>query len=115
MEPTEQEVVGHLENELLDAWLKLRSFAIDLGPQKVHASAKAVMFSRSVCYLFVRTRKASLEICFFLPEKIAAPDFKSIQKVSKVKYAYTILVVHEDQIARPLTDWIEMAWEHSAR
>ncbi|MCX6602287.1 MAG: hypothetical protein NTV52_01690 [Acidobacteria bacterium] len=55
-EATEAEVVGHLEGDLLDVWRKLRETALELGPQRVYASAKAVMFARSVCYFFVKTR-----------------------------------------------------------
>lgn len=87
---------------------------MELGPQKVHASAKAVMFSRSVCYFFVRTQRSSLVLCVFLPEPTPHPAWKSIQAVSKRKHAHSILIQHEDQVEAPLTDWLRLAWLHSA-
>lgn len=109
--PTEQDVVGHLDGDLLDAWQKLRAAAMELGPQRVYASAKAVMFARSTCYLFVRTRRAALELCLFLPQELAHPMVKRVQAVSKRKFAHTLLVQHEDQVEAPLTDWMSAAWE----
>lgn len=106
-------MVGHLEGDLLDAWTKLRGAAMELGDQRVHASAKAVMFSRSVCYMFVRTRKAALELCVFLPHELAHPGVKRVQAVSKQKFAHTVLVEHEDQVEAPLTDWMLAAWEYA--
>ncbi|MBY0505537.1 MAG: hypothetical protein K2X03_16610 [Bryobacteraceae bacterium] len=110
--PTEREVVGHLTGDLNDAWIKLRAAALQLGPQEIHASAKAVMFSRSTCYLFVRTRKSALELCLFLPEPLAHPLVKRVQQVSARKHAHTILLQHEDQIEAPLTEWMGTAWGH---
>lgn len=53
---------GILEDDLLETWQKLRQTALEMGPQRVYASAKAVMFARSVYYCFVKTRKKSLEL-----------------------------------------------------
>lgn len=111
VEPTEHEVVGHLEGDLRDAWLKLRSAALELGEQRIHASAKAVMFSRSTCYFFVRTRKSALELCVFLPTPLTHAMVKRVQAVSKTKFAHTILVQHEDSVEAPLTNWIKSAWD----
>jgi hypothetical protein len=112
-EATEEEVVGHLEDDLLDAWQKLRETALELGPQRVYASGKAVMFARSVCYFFIKTRKKSLELCIFLPERVEHPWVKTIRQVAKSKFAHTVLVEHEDQVASPLTGWLERAWANS--
>ena len=112
-EATEAEVVGHLEGDLLDAWRKLRETALEFGPQRVYASAKAVMFSRSVCYFFVKTRKKSLELCIFLPERLEHPWVKTVRPVSKSKFAHIVLVEHEDQIAAPLTTWLGRASEET--
>lgn len=111
-EPTEQEVMGHLEDDLLDAWKKLRDFACELGEQRIYASANAVMFSRDVCYLFVKPKKAALELCFFLPAGLDHAWVKSVKPVSKTKFAHVVLVRHEDEICGPLTGWIVAAWEN---
>jgi len=110
--PTEREVVGHLAGDLLVAWQRLRGFAAGLGPQRIYASGKAVMFSRGVCYLFLKTRKSSLELCLFLPERVEHSWVKSVRAVSRTKFAHTILVAHEDQVEGPLTGWIQTAWDH---
>ena len=111
--PTEQEVMGHLTGDLLDTWRKLREFAAGLGEQRIYASAKAVMFSRSGCYFFARPRKSSLELCIFLPEEVHHPAVQSRKPVSKHKIAHTVLVYHEDQIEAPLTEWLEAAWRQT--
>jgi hypothetical protein len=106
--------VGELTGELREAWIQLRGFAVSLGEQKVYASAKAVMFSRSSCYFFVRVQKSALSVCVFLPEPAPHAAWRSIQAVSRRKHAHTVLVQHEDQVEAPLTEWLRLAWQHSA-
>ncbi len=103
--------MSHLTGELRDAWVKLREVSAGLGEQRIYASAKAVMFSRSSCYFFARPKKASLELCIFLAGELDHPIIKSSKPVSKQKLAHTVLVHHEDQIEAPLTEWIQAAWE----
>lgn len=104
--------MGHLAGDLLEAWKKLRRFAVDLGTQRVYASGMAVMFSRGVCYLFVKPRIDALELCLFLGERVEQPWVKTVRAVSKTKFAHTVRVIHEDQVEEPLTSWIQMAWRH---
>lgn len=111
--PTENEVMGHLTGDLRNAWLKLREVAASLGEQRIYASAKAVMFSRSSCYFFTRPKKASLELCIFLAGELDHPGIKSRKPVSKQKIAHTVLIQHEDQIEAPLTEWLQVAWQQT--
>src|ERR1700691_6292817 len=67
---TEAELTDGLDEDLHDAWQKLRAFAADLGPQRIYASALSIMFARKVCYFFVRPRKTFLVVWIFLPRKI---------------------------------------------
>src|ERR1700729_1785243 len=67
---TEARLIDGLDEDLRDAWHKLRAFAAGLGPQRIYASALSIMFARKVCYFFVRPRKTFLEVWFFLPRKI---------------------------------------------
>jgi hypothetical protein len=107
---TETELIDGLDEDLRDAWQKLRAFAADLGTQHIYASAQSIMFSKKVCYFFVRPRKTFLEVWIFLPHKIEGlPSMQGPTK--KVKYCNLFKVVHADQIEEPLTDWIREAFD----
>jgi hypothetical protein len=106
---TEAELIDGLDEDLRDAWQKLRAFAAGLGTQRIYASAQSIMFSKKVCYFFVRPRKTFLEVWIFLPRKIEG--LRSMQgPTKKVKYCNLFKVVHADQIEEPLTDWIREAF-----
>ena len=107
---TEAELIDGLDEDLRDAWQKLRAFAAGLGTQRIYASAHSIMFSKKVCYFFVRPRKTFLEVWIFLPRKIEG--LRSMQgPAKKVKYCNLFKVVHADQIEEPLTDWIREAFD----
>ena len=114
--PTEEAVVSIFEDseELRDAWNKFRTFASSLGDQRIYASAKAIMFSKTVCYLFVRPKKTKLEVCVFLPETTRHPLIKSVREDRPGKVGHVFFIEHEDQIDEPVVDWIRLAFE-SAR
>lgn len=107
---TEASLLAHLDDELLEAWRRLRRFAVALGPQRVYASGRAIMFSKKVCYLFVRPRKSFLEVCVFLPVALDEPEVASAKAVSKTRFANTVKLRHADMLEAPLTDWIRDAW-----
>ena len=113
--PTETSVLSELEQEPRQAWLKVRNFASSLGPQKIYYSAKAIMFSREVCYMFVRPGKKKLELFIMLDRKIKSPLIKKIDPYSKTRFRHTVHVDHEDIIEEPLTDWVQLAWEATSR
>lgn len=98
-----------LPEDLKDAWMKIREFGSSLGEQRIYASGRAIMFSRRVCYFFVRPKKSYLETVVFLKEKRIGSDFK-IQPVSKTKFAHTFKLVHSDQVEGELTDAITEAY-----
>lgn len=107
---TEAELIDGLDEDLRDAWQKLRAFAADLGTQHIYASARSIMFSKKVCYFFVRPRRTFLEVWIFLPRKIEG--LRSMHgPAKKVKYCNLFKVVHADQIEPPLTDWIRAAFD----
>ena len=107
---TEAELIDGLDEDLRDAWQKLRAFGADLGAQRIYASAQSIMFSRKVCYFFVRPRKTFLEVWIFLPRKIEG--LRSMHgPTRKVKYCNLFKLVHADQIEEPLTDWIREAYD----
>ena len=110
---TERELIDGLDEDLRDAWQKLRAFGAGLGAQRIYASAHSIMFSKKVCYFFVRPRKTFLEVWIFLPRKIEG--LRSMHgPTRKVKYCNLFKVVHADQIEEPLTDWIREAFDFTS-
>jgi hypothetical protein len=110
---TEAELINELDEDLRDAWQKLRAFAADLGAQHIYASAHSIMFSKKICYFFVRPRKRFLEVWIFLPRTIEG--LRSMRgPTKKVKYCNLFKVVHAGQIEEPLTDWIREAFDFAS-
>jgi hypothetical protein len=107
---TEAELTEALNEDLRDAWHKLRDFAAGLGPQRIYASALSMMFARKVCYFFVRPKKTFLEVWIFLPHKIEGLKFQS-SPAQKVRYCNLFKLIHADQVEEPLTDWIHEAFD----
>ncbi|MCC2680130.1 MAG: hypothetical protein K0R29_2706 [Pseudobdellovibrio sp.] len=108
---TEAELLRGLDEDLQDAWAKIKEYAAGLGNQRIYASGWAIMFSKKACYLFVRPKKKYLETCIFLPRPVEAPEVKSARAVSKTKYANMLRIIHPDQVDVPVTDWIQEAYE----
>jgi hypothetical protein len=107
---SESYLVSDLEEDLKDAWMKVREFGASLGDQRIYASGRAIMFSRKVCYFFVRPKKSYLETVVFLNEAHEPGLFKSVKAVSKTKYAHTFRLVHSDQVEGELAEAIAQAY-----
>lgn len=45
---TEEALTRDLSEDFLDAWKTLRRYAADLGPQRIYASGKAIIFCMKV-------------------------------------------------------------------
>jgi hypothetical protein len=101
---SEEYLIQNLDEELKDAWFKIREIGEALGEQRIYASGKAIMFSKKVCYFFVRPKKSYLEVVLFLKTKKSADYFKSIRPVSKTKFAHTYRLVHADQVEGELVE-----------
>lgn len=109
---TEAELIDGLNEDLRDAWQKLRAFAATLGPQRIYPSALSIMFAKKVCYFFVRPKKTSLEVWIFLPREIEG--LTSTRGATKnVKYCNRFKLVHPDQVEEPLTEWIREAFDYA--
>lgn len=108
---TEHALTRALAPELLDAWVKLREVAVDLGNQRIYTSQRSIMFSKKSCYFFVRPMKTRLELCFFAGRKIKHSDIRKIHPTTKTKFAHLYFVTHGDQIESPLTDWLKEAYD----
>lgn len=108
---TEAALTSDLTEDLRDAWQRLRETADGFGEQRIYASHSSIMFSRKVCYFFVRPKKKHLELCVFLGREINLPPVHRIDRCSKTKFTYTIRITHRDQVESPITDWLREAYE----
>ena len=112
---TPENLTVDLPEDLLDAWERIRETASELGEQRIYASHKSIMFSRKVCYFFVRPKKKYLEVWFFLGRRINDSLIRQTMQSSKTKIAHLVQVTHRDQVESPLTDWLREAFESSDR
>ena len=108
---SETYLTQNLSEDLKDAWSKIRELGASLGDQKIYASGKAIMFSKKVCYFFVRPKKSYLEVVIFLKSQRPANYFKSIRPASKTKFYHTFNLIHGDQIEGELVDAITQAYK----
>lgn len=107
---SEDFLIRPLTEELQEAWFKIRSFGEALGEQRIYASGRAIMFSKKVCYTFVRPHKKFIETVIFLTESKKLKGFSTVRAVSKTKYAHTFKLVHSDQVEGELTSAMSRAF-----
>src|SRR5262249_56413300 len=91
---TEAALIEDLSDDLRDAWERIRETAVEFGDQRIYASGPAIMFSRDVCYFFVRPRRTHLQLCIFLGRAVRAPQVRRVEPTSKVKRAHIVHVTH---------------------
>ena len=110
---TEENLTRGLSEDLMDAWERLRETAFEFGEQRIYASHKSIMFSRKVCYFFVRPQKSYLEIWFFLGRKLKDSRIRGTVSSSKLKIAHQLRIRHRDEVESPITDWLKEAYDLS--
>jgi Domain of unknown function (DUF5655) len=108
---TEAALMQDLSEDLRDAWERLRETAVSFGDQRIYASGTAIMFSRRVCYFFVRPKTKVLEVCVILGRALRAPQVRRIERPSQSKVRHIIHITHRDQVEAPITDWLREAYE----
>ena len=108
---TEAALTRDLSEDLRDAWERLRETAASFGDQRIYASGTAIMFSRRVCYFFVRPKRNVLELCVFLGRVVKAPQVRRVERPSQAKVRHIIHVTHRDQVEAPVTDWLREAYD----
>src|SRR5438094_5964508 len=91
---TEKELTADLSEDLKDAWERLRETATEFGEQRIYASHHSIMFSRKVCYFFVRPKPKFLEVCIMLARPLKAPQVRSVMAGSKSQFANMIRITH---------------------
>lgn len=107
---TEAALTEDLSDDLREAWERIRETAVEFGDQRIYASGTAIMFSRKVCYFFVRPRRSFLEVWFFLGRTVRGPQIKRSEAKSRTKVAHLVQVRHRDEVEAPLTDWLAEAY-----
>jgi Domain of unknown function (DUF5655) len=112
---TEAALTDDLDEDLRDAWDRLRETAATFGEQRIYASHKSIMFSRRTCYFFVRPKSKYLELCVFLGRPLRAPQVRRADRASAAKVAHIIHIRHRDEVESPITDWLYEAYELSDR
>ncbi len=110
---TEAALTADLSEDLRDAWERLRETAAAFGDQRIYASHKSIMFSRTSCYFFVRPKTKFLEVCVFLDRPLKAPQVRKVVEASKSKTVSIIRITHRDEVEPPITDWLQEAYELS--
>jgi hypothetical protein len=108
---TEAALTKDLSEELRDAWERLRETAVSFGDQRIYASHRSIMFSRTSCYFFVRPKRSFLELCVFLGRALKAPQVRRVERGSKSKIVHVIQIRHRDEVEAPVTDWLREAYE----
>ena len=108
---TEAALTADLPEDLREAWERLRETALEFGEQRVYASHHSIMFSKDVCYFFVRPKTKYLELCIMLGRPIKAPQVRNVVKGSRAKYANLVRITHRDEVEAPITDWLREAYE----
>jgi len=110
---TEAALTEDLSEVLRDAWNRLRETAAAFGEQRIYASGRCIMFSRTTCYCFVRPKRSVLEACFFLGRTVRAPQVRRAAPASRRKIAHIVHLRHRDEVEAPITAWIREAYERS--
>jgi hypothetical protein len=108
---TETALLKDLSEDLQEAYARLRETAAEFGEQRIYASHKSIMFSRSSCYFFVRPRRTGLEVCVFLGRALKAPQVRRVERPSKAKVANILRITHRDEVEPPMTDWLREAYD----
>jgi hypothetical protein len=108
---TEAALTADLSEDLKDAYERVRETAVEFGEQRIYASHHSIMYSRKVCYFFVRPKTKYLELWIMLGRAIKAPQVRSVVKGSKAKYANLLRITHRDEVEPPITDWMREAYE----
>jgi hypothetical protein len=108
---TESALTQDLSEDLQDAYERIRETAVEFGEQRIYASHHSIMFSRKVCYFFVRPKTKYLEVWIMLGRAIRAPQVRSVMKGSNAKFANGIRITHRDEVEAPITDWLREAYD----
>ena len=108
---TEAALTRDLSDDLKDAWERLRETAVEFGEQRIYASHHSIMFSRKVCYFFVRPRVRFLELWVMLGRPLRGSQVRKVIAGSRTKFANMIRITHRDEVEAPITDWLHEAYQ----
>ena len=108
---TEAALTEDLSEELRDAWERLRESLAELGEQRIYASGSCIMFSRDVCYVFVRPkRKAARDVHLPRPRADRRRGCAAPIASRRSSSPTSCHIQHRDEVEPPLTDWLREAY-----
>jgi Domain of unknown function (DUF5655) len=110
---TEAALTSDLDDDLREAWERVRETAADFGDQRIYASHHSIMFSRRSCYFFVRPKRNFLELNVFLGRTVQAPQIRKVIRSSAAKAVHVIQIRHRDEVEAPITEWLEEAYHYA--
>ena len=109
---TESALTEDLSEDLQDAWQRLREEAVALGEQRIYASHKSIMFSRSRATASCGRRSSSSRCACSWAAPSPARRCGAARRLA-AKIAHILHIRHRDQVEAPLTDWLREAYEWS--
>ncbi|BCS31002.1 hypothetical protein TBR22_A02010 [Luteitalea sp. TBR-22] len=112
---TEAALLRDLDEDLREAYDRIREEAVACGDQRIYASHHSIMFSRRACFCFVRPRRRWLDVCVFLGRGVTSPLLWKAMPSSRTKIAHLFRITHRDQVEAPLTEWLAEAWAMSGQ
>ena len=110
---TEAALTSDLDDDLREAWERVRETAADFGDQRIYASHHSIMFSRRSCYFFVRPKRSFLELNVFLGRTVQATQIRKVIRSSAAKAVHVIQIRHRDEVEAPITEWLEEAYHYA--
>ena len=110
---TEAALTSDLNDDLREAWERVRETAADFGDQRIYASHHSIMFSRRSCYFFVRPKRNFLELNVFLGRTVQATQIRKVIRSSAAKAVHVIQIRHRDEVEAPITEWLEEAYHYA--
>ena len=110
---TEAALTSDLDDDLREAWERVRETAADFGDQRIYASHHSIMFSRRSCYFFVRPKRSFLELNVFLGRTVQATQIRKVIRSSAAKAVHVIQIRHRDEVEAPITEWLEEAYRYA--
>jgi hypothetical protein len=99
---TEAALTQDLSDDFRDAWDQLGETAASLGDQRIYASDKSIMFSRTILLPLCTPKRSCLELCIFLGRTLKAREVRRVERVSKSKLAHFIRITHRDEVEAPI-------------
>ena len=109
--PSPESVMSELTETQFEIWEQFKLLVQEFSDYYCYASKRSVMFSRRVCFCFLRPRSKDIEIFFFLGRELDSSIINKVEKRSETKFAHRVILKHSERLEEPLTSWLHEAYE----